>query len=93
MMLARETGQPFDAGAFLERVHSAVSDVVRKQIDSGVDVVSDGEQGKPGFANYVGDWLTGIVTREGARPARGIMVVEPAATPARLQPGPVIIEP
>ena len=33
-----------------------------------MDIVSDGEQGKPGFANYVGDRLAGIVTREGARP-------------------------
>ena len=64
MMRAKETGQPYDAEAFAERVHSAVSEVVGKQIDSGVDIVSGGEQGKPGLANYVGDRLTGIVTRE-----------------------------
>ena len=68
MMRAKEEGRPCDAGAFTERVHTAVSEVVGKQIDSGVDIVSDGEQGKPGFANYVGDRLAGIVTREGARP-------------------------
>ncbi|MCH8281076.1 MAG: cobalamin-independent methionine synthase II family protein [Chloroflexi bacterium] len=68
MILAKETGQPYDPEVFAERVHTAVSEVVTKQIDSGVDVVSDGEQGKPGFANYVGDRLSGIVTREGARP-------------------------
>ncbi len=68
MMLAKETGQPYDAEGFAKRVQDAVSEVVRKQIDSGVDVLSDGEQSKPGFANYVGNRLTGIVTREGARP-------------------------
>jgi 5-methyltetrahydropteroyltriglutamate--homocysteine methyltransferase len=49
-------------------VRTAVAEVVRKQIDAGVDVVSDGEEGKPGFANYVKDRLTGIVAREGMRP-------------------------
>ena len=42
----------------------AVTDVVRKQADARVDVVGDGEEGKPGFANYVKDHLTGFVTRE-----------------------------
>jgi 5-methyltetrahydropteroyltriglutamate--homocysteine methyltransferase len=45
-----------------------VAEVVRRQIDAGIDVVSDGEQGKPGFANYVKDRLTGIVAREGMPP-------------------------
>ena len=33
-------------------------------MDAGIDVVSDGEQGKPGFANYVKDRHTGLVARE-----------------------------
>lgn len=68
MILAKETGQPFNADSFAGRVQTAVSEVVRKQADSGVDVVSDGEQGKPGFANYVRDRLTSIVLRERPEP-------------------------
>jgi 5-methyltetrahydropteroyltriglutamate--homocysteine methyltransferase len=45
-----------------------VAEVVRQQIDAGADVVSDGEEGKPGFANYVKDRLIGFVAREGMRP-------------------------
>jgi 5-methyltetrahydropteroyltriglutamate--homocysteine methyltransferase len=56
---ARERGQPYDSGAFTRRVRSAVSDVVRRQAEAGIDVVSDGEQGKPGFVTYVGERLTG----------------------------------
>jgi 5-methyltetrahydropteroyltriglutamate--homocysteine methyltransferase len=67
MMHAKESDQPYDQEAFAGRVRTAVAEVVRKQIDAGVDVVSDGEEGKPGFANYVKDRLTGIVTREGMR--------------------------
>lgn len=68
MMRAKELGQPYDQQALAARVQTAVAETVQKQVDCGVDVVSDGEQGKPGFANYVKDRLTGIVIRENARP-------------------------
>jgi 5-methyltetrahydropteroyltriglutamate--homocysteine methyltransferase len=68
MLRARAADQPYDPAAFAGRVRSAVAEVVRKQLDAGMDVVSDGEVGKPGFANYVKDRLTGIVAREGMRP-------------------------
>jgi 5-methyltetrahydropteroyltriglutamate--homocysteine methyltransferase len=68
MMRVKESDQPYDHEAFAGRVRTAVAEVVRKQIDAGVDVVSDGEEGKPGFANYVKDRLTGFVAREGMRP-------------------------
>ena len=65
---AKEAGQPYNQEAFAARVRTAVVEVVGKQIDAGVDVVSDGEQGKPGFANYVKDHLTGLVARAGVPP-------------------------
>ena len=68
MMRAKESGQPYDLEAFAQRVHTAVAEVVRKQIDSGMDIVSDGEQGKPGFLNYIKDRLTGFESRERLRP-------------------------
>ena len=68
VLRARAADQPYDHETFARRVRTAVAEVVRKQIDAGVDVVSDGEEGKPGFANYVKDRLTGIVAREGMRP-------------------------
>src|ERR671925_313929 len=68
MLQAKAADQPYDREALAGRVRTAVAEAVRKQIDAGVDVVSDGEEGKPGFANYVKDRLTGIVAREGMRP-------------------------
>ena len=68
MVRAKEAGQPYDHAAFAARVHTAVAEVVGKQMDAGIDVVSDGEQGKPGFAHYVKDRLTGLVAREGLPP-------------------------
>src|SRR5207245_9727975 len=42
------------------RVGRAVGDIVRQQVDAGVDVVNDGEQGKVGYSTYVRHRLTGF---------------------------------
>ena len=60
MIRAREAGEPLDAGAFAASVRSAVTEVVRKQVEAGIDVVSDGEMGKPSFATYVTHRLAGF---------------------------------
>ncbi|NMO93587.1 cobalamin-independent methionine synthase II family protein [Actinomycetospora sp. TBRC 11914] len=41
-------------------VTDAVHDVVAMQHGAGIDVVSDGEMGKPGFVNYVRERLSGF---------------------------------
>src|SRR5688500_18394178 len=60
MIRAREQGRPVDEEAFASRVRSAVEEVVRKQVEAGIDVVSDGEMGKRGFAAYVTERLAGF---------------------------------
>jgi 5-methyltetrahydropteroyltriglutamate--homocysteine methyltransferase len=62
-MKAKESGRPYDRDAFSGQVRRAVADVVRLQAESGVDVVSDGEQGKPGFVVYIGERLGGFESR------------------------------
>jgi 5-methyltetrahydropteroyltriglutamate--homocysteine methyltransferase len=53
-------GKPVDQAAFAARAAAAVREAVRKQADAGIDVVSDGEMSKVGFANYVKDRMTGF---------------------------------
>ena len=60
MIEAKDDGEPYDEAALAQRVRTAVAEVVRKQVDSGVDIVSDGEMGKPSFATYVKDRLSGF---------------------------------
>jgi 5-methyltetrahydropteroyltriglutamate--homocysteine methyltransferase len=60
MVRARANGEPVDEAAFAARVRSAVRETVEKQVEAGVDVVSDGEMGKPSFATYVSDRLAGL---------------------------------
>jgi 5-methyltetrahydropteroyltriglutamate--homocysteine methyltransferase len=60
MIRRKAQGEVLDEGAFFARVKKAVSDVVRRQADAGIDVASDGEQGRVGFIPYVNERLTGI---------------------------------
>jgi 5-methyltetrahydropteroyltriglutamate--homocysteine methyltransferase len=60
LMFAKEEGQRVDAAELAEQVSQAVADIVRRQVEAGVDVVSDGEMSKPGYATYVKDRLTGF---------------------------------
>ena len=67
MMKAKVTGEPYDYDTYTRRVRSAVAEIVRKQVESGIDIPTDGEQGKPGFFTYVSERLTGFAPKPGAR--------------------------
>ena len=45
-LAAKEGGQPFDKTAYARCLKASVGDVVRKQAEIGIDVISDGEFGK-----------------------------------------------
>jgi 5-methyltetrahydropteroyltriglutamate--homocysteine methyltransferase len=53
-------GPPRDGPAYSARVRRAVADVVRRQVDHGLDIVDDGEMGKPSFVTYVTERLGGF---------------------------------
>ncbi len=60
MVQAKEQGQRIDEKAHAARLRAAVNDIVRKQIDLGIDVIDDGEFGKPSFVSYVNERLGGF---------------------------------
>jgi len=60
LLLARLEGQAVDPEALAARVKDAVADVVRKQVECGIDVVSDGEMSKTSFIAYTDERLTGF---------------------------------
>ena len=43
MIFARENGMPYDADAFAAQMTAACDEVVRRQVEAGIDIVSDGE--------------------------------------------------
>ena len=60
-LLEREDqGESLDAAALERRVVEAVNDAVARQVDAGIDVVSDGEMSKIAYTFYVKHRLTGI---------------------------------
>jgi 5-methyltetrahydropteroyltriglutamate--homocysteine methyltransferase len=60
LMKAKLSGQPYDPQAYETRVRGAVAECVKKQVECGIDIVSDGEQSKPGFFTYVRERLEGF---------------------------------
>jgi 5-methyltetrahydropteroyltriglutamate--homocysteine methyltransferase len=60
LMYAREEGVPVEGAALAAHVQRAVAEVVKKQIDAGIDLVNDGEMSKPSYATYVKDRLAGF---------------------------------
>src|SRR5881628_816432 len=60
LLEALDAGTVPEQAAFDARVHRAVADIVRQQMEAGVDIVNDGEQGKVGYSTYVRHRLTGF---------------------------------
>ncbi len=67
MVQARVNGEPHDAAALTARIKEAVSAVVKRQADVGLDVINDGEFGKPSFLHYINERLGGFAPGK-ARP-------------------------
>jgi 5-methyltetrahydropteroyltriglutamate--homocysteine methyltransferase len=69
MIRAKARGDAYDQNALTTRIRSAVGEVVKKQAALGVDVIDDGEFGKPSFVTYVRDRLGGLSQKPGGRPS------------------------
>ncbi len=59
-LFAQDRGETYDAAHFEEVIGRAVRDVVRKQAEVGIDVVSDGEMSKISYATYIRHRLNGF---------------------------------
>ena len=59
-IFARENATPYDRAAFDACMTAACSETVRRQIEAGIDIVSDGETSKISYATYVKDRYTGF---------------------------------
>ncbi len=59
-IFARERDEPYDDGAFHSCMATACGETVRRQVEAGIDIVSDGETSKISYATYVKDRYTGF---------------------------------
>ena len=60
VLFAREKGEIRDRAAAASVITDAVAQVVRRQVATGIDVVSDGETNKISYATYIADRFAGF---------------------------------
>jgi 5-methyltetrahydropteroyltriglutamate--homocysteine methyltransferase len=59
-LFTQDRGEPYDQSAFDAAMQKGVEEVVTKQAECGIDVVSDGETSKISYATYIRHRLTGF---------------------------------
>jgi 5-methyltetrahydropteroyltriglutamate--homocysteine methyltransferase len=59
-LLRKERGEPVEEGQFERAMRQGVLEIVRRQAEAGVDVVSDGETAKISYSTYIKDRYAGF---------------------------------
>jgi 5-methyltetrahydropteroyltriglutamate--homocysteine methyltransferase len=62
-MRAMASGQPYDREVYEAALTRHIAEIVKKQVEAGIDVVTDGEFSKPSFQHYVAERLEGFEAR------------------------------
>ena len=73
VVFAREAGETIDAAQADVVIAGAISDIVRRQNDIGIDIVSDGELSKVSYATYIKDRLSGLGGESDREPAQDML--------------------
>ena len=60
LLVAREEGKPVDEPRMEAASREAVRASVDRQLETGLDIINDGEQSKPSYATYIIDRLSGF---------------------------------
>jgi 5-methyltetrahydropteroyltriglutamate--homocysteine methyltransferase len=60
LLFRKERGEPYDHDEFDRTMRQAIAEVVKRQRSIGIDVISDGELSKIGYATYIQDRLSGF---------------------------------
>jgi 5-methyltetrahydropteroyltriglutamate--homocysteine methyltransferase len=67
-LVERDGPKAFDAPAAATRLSAAVAEIVQHQAELGIDVIDDGEYGKPSFVSYINERLGGYEVDSKAGP-------------------------
>jgi 5-methyltetrahydropteroyltriglutamate--homocysteine methyltransferase len=86
VVFAREKGETLDEDAARAIIRDSVREVVRRQAEAGVDLVSDGEMSKISYATYIKDRITGFEGDSPRQPPRDLEEFPGFLQHADLQP-------
>ncbi len=73
IVFAREAGEPLDELRAAAVMAGAIRDIVRRQKDIGLDIVSDGELSKVSYSTYIKDRLSGFGGESEREPAQDML--------------------
>jgi len=60
LIFAKEREEQYDAADFDETIAAGVKEAVARQVEAGIDVVSDGEMSKISYATYIKERISGF---------------------------------
>ena len=63
LLKAKYTGQPYQESELSAVLTRSVGECVKKQVASGIEIVTDGEYSKPGFFTYIRERFDGFESR------------------------------
>src|SRR5499426_664070 len=63
LLKAKYTGQPYEESKLNSVLAREVAECVRKQVECGIEIVTDGEYSKPGFFTYIRERFDGFESR------------------------------
>ena len=86
LVTQRAEGKPFDEASLGAELRAGVIDVVRRQLNCGLDSVNDGELSKNNFSYYIRERLGGVELRTYA-PGEGPTPLSITARDSKLFPG------
>ena len=66
-LFAQDAGEQYDPAEFDRVMQRAVREVARKQVDAGVDIISDGEMSKISYVTYMRHRFTGFEVADAPR--------------------------
>jgi len=62
-LAAEARGESYDQAAYERALADAVTDVVQRQVEAGIDVIDDGEMGKSAWITYLYERVSGLEQR------------------------------
>ncbi len=68
LLVKKDQGEPYDKTELDREIAAAVTAIVRRQAETGIDVIDDGEMSKPGYSTYIADRLTGFAGHAPRKP-------------------------